>query len=97
MGLAHSDPQYINSLIDNDKISDKIFSFYINNSTESSFIDIGALKSENINGGTSALKYIPVNSDDYFWSAYNQGIAIGSSPNETNSFKYGSIPDDTTD
>ena len=97
MGLTHSDPQIVNALYDNDKIQDRVFSFYINNSTQSSFIDIGALKSSNIKGGTNALRYIEANPVDYFWSGFNQGVSFGATPNATNSFKYGSFADFTSD
>ena len=97
MGLSQADPQFINSLVEDGKISHKAFSFYINNSTTSSFVDIGAPQSGNVNGGSEAIRYIPVDPDDYFWSAYNKGVSFGNSPNSTNSFKYGSLANFTED
>ena len=87
--MTHSDPQFLTALKNNNKITKRTFSFYINKLGYASFIDIGEPQTSNMKGGSSAMKYIPTNPDDYFWSAYNQGIAFGNTVNKTNSFAYG--------
>ena len=74
---------------DDNDVRERTFSFYINKLGKPSFIDVGQPQTRNIRGGTGALRYIPTVADDFFWSAYNQGVAFGGTITTESSYAYG--------
>ena len=71
------------------KITERTFSFYTNDATLPSSIDLGTPCTICMLGGSVAYaKYIPVDGDEFFWAGWNQAVAFGPTPNATNSFGY---------
>ena len=69
-----SGPLYIDAMFNEDLIDQKIFSFYLS-SKEKSYVDFGTPQEDAVKS-LDDIRYIK-NLDDFFWSAYNQGVAIG--------------------
>lgn len=71
-------PLIINSMVNQGLINERKFSFYYTGSNSGlvSFVDFGAPQPQNMKDPTQ-IEYIKL-VDDFFWSSYNQGIAVGS-------------------
>ena len=63
-------------------ISKNVVSFYFNGRSGTSYVDFGPPQlSAMRNGNSKDLVYLEMTQDDFFWSAYNQAIGIGSTYN----------------
>ena len=100
MGLARGDyyfhlgdrtrqpgPLYIDGMFREDLIEERTFSFFLS-SREKSYVDFGPPQSSAVKN-LDDIRYIN-NLDDFFWSAYNQGVAVGST-NQADIFSYESV------
>jgi len=73
-GEAVTDKLYIEKMQGGGKIANKEFAFYLDNTGGTSFIDIGAFESSRYD---TALQWLPVVEQDYYWSTYLKEIQIG--------------------
>ena len=78
-------------MFNEDLIDQKIFSFYLS-SKEKSYVDFGTPQEDAVKS-LDDIRYIK-NLDDFFWSAYNQGVAIGTidqGEEKDNTYRYSSV------
>ena len=80
-------PLYIDGMFREDLIEERTFSFFLS-TKEKSYVDFGPPQSDAVNS-LNDIRYIK-NLDDFFWSAYNQGVAIGST-NPGDIYSYESV------
>ena len=75
-------PLLVNALIDQGFIEERKFSFYFSRVSDGplSYVDFGAPQPQSMRD-PSEIQYIKV-LDDFFWSAYNQGVGIGGTSEE---------------
>ena len=90
--LGDYGPLIVNAMYDQDMIQTRKFSFFFVRQQEErvSFVDFGAPQPQNMKN-PNQIEYIKV-LDDFFWSAYNQGIAIGNLDDE-NTYSYQGLAD----
>jgi len=90
--LGEYGPLFVNAMYNQNLIDQRRFSFYVARHEQDrlSFIDFGQPQPQNMKN-PDEIEYIKV-LDDFFWSSYNQGVAIGTTDVE-NTFSYQSLPE----
>ena len=74
-------------------ISENTFSFYFQKAGQDSFIDIGSPQLSLLRRGEDLVWINCL--DDFFWSAYNQGVGIGSTQ-DFDTFAYHTVTNEQT-
>ena len=84
-----SGPLFIEALAENGLIDSNKFSFYFQEASSDSWIDLGEPDLGNLKNDTSLVETQMIEKD-FFWSFFNTGVAIGTIDN---AFVYEEVPD----